>query len=75
MTGHQTLTFYDLHEDRECIRISGFDGRGGEFWMKRVRAVSGPQKREQLDTCLASIREAIAMGLQPGEVIVDEEPT
>lgn len=75
MTGYQTLTFYDLHEDCDCIRISGFDGRGGEFWMKRQREITGRGKRAQLDNCLAAIRHAIELGLEPGEVVVDEADT
>ncbi len=70
MTAFQELRFYDPFIDAEGIRISGFDGRGGEYFMRLPLAKSGRARREQRNDALAAIEEAIKAGLEPGEVIV-----
>jgi hypothetical protein len=71
MTRHQQVRFYDPHMDAEAVRISGFDDRGDEFWMKRRLAPEGALRRIQREEALSAIAEAIEAGLEPGEVIVD----
>jgi hypothetical protein len=69
MTAHQTIRFYDPSIDGEAVRISGFDGRGGEFWCKRALPVSAKARRAQKEEALELIEQAIEAGLEPGEVI------
>lgn len=72
IAGYQQIRFYDPAVDAEGVRISGFDGKGGEFWMRLALAPAGRARRAQREQALAAIAEAIEIGLEPGEVIVDE---
>lgn len=71
MKHHQKLRYYDLAADEEALRISGFDGKGGEFWIRMTLPVSGAERRRKEAEALAAIAQAIAAGLEPGQVIVD----
>ena len=71
MTAHQQIRFYDPYTDSEGVRISGFDGKGGEFFQRLALAPSGKARRLQREKALEAIEEAIEAGLEPGEVIVE----
>jgi hypothetical protein len=71
--GWQQLRYWSPHTDRDMVRYSGFDGKGGEFWIEREwQAASGSAKRRQREQALEAINEAIDAGLEPGRVITDE---
>lgn len=67
----QQLRFYDPGIDGEAIRISGFDGKGGEFFMTLELAAAGAARRKQRRDVEDAISEAIDAGLEPGEVRID----
>jgi hypothetical protein len=71
MTTSQQIHFWDPGLDADAVRISGFDGRGGEFWMKLPVAQAGRARRAQMAQALAAIEEAIEAGLEPGEVVIE----
>lgn len=68
MKAYQQVQFYDPFEDAQCVRISGFSGRG-EFWCKRIVPPSGKARRDMLAAALELIQAAIEADLEPGEVI------
>lgn len=67
----QALHYYDPNTDAEAVRISGFDGRGGEFFMRMPLADAGHARRKQRKDAEQAITMAIDAGLQPGEVVTD----
>lgn len=69
VTAFQTLRYWDVALDGEAVRISGFDGRGGEYWTKRALPTSARARRAQREEAEALIEEAIEAGLEPGEVL------
>jgi hypothetical protein len=72
LTTWSQLRYYDPEIDAEAVRISGFDGRGGEFWRSVPLCAAGKSRLEQRNAVLDEIENAIALadrGLrQPGEV-------
>jgi hypothetical protein len=65
------VRFYDPLSDSEAIRISGFSDRGGEFWIREALAPAGKSRRLQREKAMDAIAEAIAAGLEPGQVVID----
>jgi hypothetical protein len=59
--------FYDVTNDCDAVRISGFSGHG-EYWVARPVAQGGKSRRQQLDEALDQIEAAIDAEAQPGEV-------
>jgi hypothetical protein len=58
-------TAYDIFEDAIMTRVSGFDERSQEHWMK-VR--NGKGWRDRRDDAACIIQAAIERGEPPGEV-------
>lgn len=74
MRPYQALRYYSPAHDCDCTRLSIFDGKGGEFF-QTVPMTMGQGKawREERERRLEQIEQAIDLGLQPGEVVVDQE--
>jgi len=72
LTGWQKIEFYDPALDAQAARISGFDGRGGEYWRKVPLCPTGKSRRAQINAVLDEIEDAIALAdrgqREPGEV-------
>jgi hypothetical protein len=52
----------------EAARISGFDDRGGEFFMIIPVDEAGKKYRHARQSAAEAIGQAISLGLHPGEV-------
>ena len=65
------VVYYDARLDGEAVRLSGFDHRGGEYWISELIAPAGKSRRLQQERALSAISEAIDAGLEPGQVIVE----
>lgn len=51
----------------DAVRLSMVDAHGGEFW-RVIPRESGAAYREARDAALDEIEDAIAAGVEPGEV-------
>lgn len=68
MIGCQEFRSYSPVLDTEVIRLSVADERGGEFFVVLPCPSQGRSLRKAKLAALENIHEAIAIGLEPGEV-------
>jgi hypothetical protein len=63
--------YWSIVHGRTVARISTFDPRGGELWVwvdATDGKVNGKTYRERRENALDMLHEALALGLEPGEV-------
>lgn len=63
--------FYDVINDREGIRVTGFSGHGS-YWVQAALTPPGRSRRAQREHLLRLIDRAITRGDEPGEVAWSE---
>lgn len=69
--GYHEFMFWSPILDADMCRVTLFDERGGEYYML-VDHESGKHYRRRREDALRAITAAIEIGLEPGEVKVND---